>query len=365
MKVAPKKVTVREVAQGYINNDEEGAYGYNRMLNIRPAFQREFVYDSKKRDAVIDTIMKGLPLNVMYWSKNDDGTWEVLDGQQRTISFCEYVNNNYSVKDDKGNPRYFENLSDEMKDKVLDYELLVYETTGSEEDKLRWFETINIAGEKLTNQELRNAVYTGPWLTSAKEYFSKTGCPAYNVAGDYLNGIAIRQDYLETAIKWVHDGKVEEYMAEHQHDSNANHLWLNFKKIIDWVEATFPVYRREMKGIDWSKLYNAHKDEKLDSDELESRIKELIEDEDVQSVRGIYTYVLNGDERQLKLRGYSNRDKRRKYEEQEGICPHCKKEFKFREMEGDHIVPWSKGGHTTYDNLQMLCMKCNRTKSDK
>ena len=218
MKIELKEITIREVSKEYFNDNEEGVVGFNGKLNIRPKYQREFVYKDKQRDAVIETVIKNFPLNVMYWVKNEDDTYEVLDGQQRTISICEYVTSSFSL-----NSMYFHNLTNVEKEQILDYKLMVYFCEGNDKEKLDWFKTINIAGEKLTNQELRNAIYTGTWLTEAKKYFSKTGCAAYNIGNDYMNGSAIRQDYLETAISWLSNDNIEQYMAEnHTSQMQAN-----------------------------------------------------------------------------------------------------------------------------------------------
>ena len=195
MKIELHEITIRDITEGYVDNQENGVVGYNGILNIRPKYQREFVYTEDKRNAVIDTINKGFPLNVMYWVKNDDGTFEVLDGQQRTLSFCQYVNNDFSL-----NNKAFHNLTKTEQDRILDYKCMIYFCEGTDLEKLEWFKIINIAGEKLTDQELRNAVYTGTWLTSAKLKFSKTGCAAYNLGKDYVAGNTIRQEYLETVI---------------------------------------------------------------------------------------------------------------------------------------------------------------------
>jgi hypothetical protein len=251
MKIELKEISIREVSNGYVNNDEEGVFGYGEKLNIRPKYQREFVYKDKQRDDVIETVKKGFPLNVMYWVKETDDTYGLMDGQQRTVSICEYVDGKFSL-----NAKYFHNLTDTEKNQILDYKLMIYFCEGNDQEKLDWFKTINIAGEKLTDQELRNAIYTGPWLIDAKRHFSKTGCPAYDIANRYLNGSAIRQEYLETAIDWLNKGEIEQYMAENQHKPNANKLWLYFKKVIDWTNTIFPVYRREMKGLPFGMLYN-------------------------------------------------------------------------------------------------------------
>ncbi|MFA5210980.1 MAG: DUF262 domain-containing protein [Patescibacteria group bacterium] len=358
MKIQLKQIKIKDVVNGYVNNDEEGVVGYGGKLNIRPKYQREFVYKDDKRNAVLDTINKGFPLNVMYWVKNEDGTFEVLDGQQRTISFCEYIAGKFSL-----NNLYFHNLTDTDQKQILDYELMIYFCEGNDKEKLDWFKIINIAGEKLTDQELRNAIYTGPWLTDAKRYFSKTGCAAYGLASDYLTGSAIRQEYLETIINWISNGKIEKYMGTHQHEPNANELWLYFQSVINWMKAVFPEYRKEMKGIDWGFLYNEFKNGKFDSKKLEKEIVKLLQDEDVTKKSGVYSYVLTGDEKYLNIRAFTPNQKREAYEKQKGICKKCKEHFEIDEMEADHIKPWSKGGKTISENCQMLCKECNRRKS--
>ena len=357
MKIELNKMTIREIADNYVDNDEEGVIGYNGKLNIRPKYQREFVYDEKKRNAVIDTIMKGFPLNVMYWVKNDDGTFEILDGQQRTISFCQYVAGDFSV-----NNRTFHNLTVTEQQQILDYQCMIYFCEGNDKEKLDWFKIINIAGEKLTDQELRNAVYTGTWLTSAKSIFSKTQCAAYNLSNKYVTGSPIRQELLQTAISWKNKGNIEEYMSIHQHDPNANELWTYFQNVINWVMLTFPKYRKEMKGIDWGKLYDIYGSNLYDTNDLEKRIADLMMDDDVTNKKGVYEFVLSGEERCLNIRAFTESQKRRIYEYQKGICNMCHRHFEYEQMQGDHIIPWSKGGKTVDDNLQMLCEDCNRKK---
>jgi hypothetical protein len=360
MKIELKEITVRELTDGYKNNDEEGVVGYGGKLDIRPPYQREFIYKDKQRDAVIDTITKGFPLNVMYWAVREDGNFEVIDGQQRTISICQYVSGEFSFKG-----RYFHNLQKDEQEQILDYKLMVYLCSGTDSEKLKWFQTINIAGEKLTEQELRNAVYAGSWVSDAKRYFSKNGCPAYQKGKDYMNGSPIRQDYLETVIDWISKGNIENYMATHQHDPNANEIWLYFQSVINWVKVTFPNYRKEMKGVEWGVLYNEFKDAKLDHEKLETEIAKLMEDEDVTNKKGIYTYVLTREEKYLNIRSFTEKQKREAYERQKGICPVCKKKFNIDEMEADHITPWHLGGKTIAENCQMLCREDNRRKSGK
>ena len=360
MKIELRDITVRELTNGYVDNDESGVVGYGGKLDIRPPYQREFIYKDKQRDAVIDTVTKDFPLNTMYWSVRDDGDFEIIDGQQRTVSICQYVEGDFSF-----DGRYFHNLQQDEKDQILNYKLMVYFCTGAESERLEWFKIINIAGEKLTDQELRNAVYSGSWVTHAKRHFSKNGCPAYGLGGDYLTGSAIRQDYLETTIRWISEGDIEGHMATHQHKPNANSLWLYFQSVIAWVQTTFPQYRKEMKGVDWGHLYNSFKEQEFDPIELEAEISRLMEDEDVTKKKGIYSYVLDGKEKHLNIRVFSKNQKREAHEKQKGICPVCSKHFEIDEMEGDHIKPWHKGGKTDAKNCQMLCKEDNRTKSGK
>ena len=270
MDIKLNEITVAQLFDGFIDSAEEGVRAFGGKLDIRPPYQREFIYKDKQRNAVIDTVRKDFPRNVMYWAVREDGNYEVIDGQQRTLSICQYVNGDFSI-----DGMYFSNLQDDQRKQILDYVCMIYFCSGTDSEKLDWFRTINIAGEEHTDQELRNAVYAGPWTADAKRYFSKTGCAAYGLASDYLKGVPIRQDYLETAIDWHAQagglGTIEEYMGQHQHDDNATPLWQYFQRVIAWVKATFPQYRKEMKGVHWGPLYNQFKDKTLDTDKLESR----------------------------------------------------------------------------------------------
>ncbi len=361
MKVELKDITVAELVEGYQDDREGGVVGYGGKLDIRPPFQREFVYKDKQRDAVIDTITKGFPLNVMYWAVRDDGTFEIIDGQQRTISIAQYVAGDFSFEN-----LYFHNLPEDRRRRILDYELMVYVCSGADSEKLKWFQIVNIAGEKLTDQELRNAVYAGSWVSDAKRYFSRRGCSADGIGSDYLKGSSIRQDYLETAIRWISNNEIEEYMGKRQHDSSAVCLWSYFRAVIDWVEATFTEKRKQMQGVDWGSLYNAHKDKKLDPDAIETETAELVLDDDVGNKSGIYPYILTREEKHLNIRAFSKAMKQKVYEKQSRQCAKCHKECDdISEMEADHITPWVEGGRTDEGNCQMLCKECNRRKSDR
>ena len=358
MDIELKKISVRELTKGYEDNNENGIVGFDGKLDIRPPYQREFVYDEKERNAVLNTLQKDFPLNVMYWAVREDGGFEVIDGQQRTISICQYVLGDYSI-----DGIYFHSLPKDKSEQILNYTLMVYFCSGEDSEKLDWFETINIAGKVLTKQELRNAVFSGSWVSDAKRYFSKNSRP--KIGDEYLSGSANRQEYLETAIDWISEGDIKKYMSKNQHEPNATELWLYFQSVINWVKANFTNYRKEMKGIKWGVLYNEFKDKKFDATKLEKEISTLMEDTDVGNKKGIYTYVLTGKEKHLNIRAFDDKQKRESYERQKGICVVCKEHFEINEMEADHITPWHEGGKTTAENCQMLCREDNRRKSGK
>jgi len=371
MNIELKEITVRELAEGYEDNAEGGVVAFGGKLDVRPPYQREFIYKDKQRDAVINTVTKGFPLNVMYWAVRADGGFEVIDGQQRTISICQYVTGVFSYQN-----LYIHNLPDDVREKILGYKLMIYQCTGKDSERLDWFRTINIAGEKLTEQELRNAVYAGSWVSDAKRYFSKTGCAAYQIGQDYLDGSPIRQDYLETVIDWISEATgnsdiIEKYMGKHQDYKDAKNLWEYYQAVIDWVGATFNTKRsRIMRGVPWGVLYNEFKDKTFDTKKIEAETVKLIDDDEVTNQKGIYRYILTRDEKYLSLRTFSAKDKQKAYEKQKGVCPECKKEKKnkhweLEEMEADHITPWSKNGKTILENCQMLCKDHNRRKSGK
>ena len=358
MKIELLDLTVQELVKDYEDDGDGGVTGYGGKLDIRPPFQREFFYKDKERNAVIDSILKGFPLNVMYWADREDGTFEIIDGQQRTISIAQYVDGDFSIEG-----KYFHNLPSDKANLILNYKLMVYVCSGTDSEKLEWFKTINIAGQELTNQELRNAVYAGTWLSDAKRYFSRSGCAAYKIGNAYVKGKVNRQEYLETAIKWVSRDSIEDYMGKHQHDENALPLWEYFQSVINWIESTFTTTRPAMKGVDWGSLYKDFGNADLDADEIEQETVRLILDDDVQRKAGIYPYILTREEKHLNIRAFSASMKQKVYEKQSGICVKCDDQFTIKEMEADHITPWAEDGKTSEDNCQMLCKKCNREKS--
>lgn len=373
MKIEPKQIKVKDIFEGYSDNGDNGVFAYGGKLAIRPPYQREFVYDNAQAEAVIQTVLKGFPLNVMYWVKVGENSFEVLDGQQRTLSVMQYLKHQFSVVLD-GQKYYWDALPNDKYNAIVNYEFMIYICEGEESEKLEWFKVVNIAGEKLTDQELRNSVYTGPWLSDAKKHFSKRNCAAKFLSDRYITGDPNRQELLEKALKGICDyqeiNDVTEYMALHKSDTDADELWQYFQDVIHWIEKIFPKYYSDMKGLDWCHLYNKYHSRTYNSSVMGAEVKRLHEDEDVQKTKGIYEFLLCRDidpfaGRLLNLRSFDRRDKMAAYSKQDGICPICKNHFTFEEMEGDHIRPWSKGGHTTPENCQMLCKDCNAKKTDK
>lgn len=375
MTIKQIEVTVGEITKGYINNAEEGVRGYGGRLDIRPAYQREFIYNENEQKAVITTVLQGYPLNVMYWVKRSEDAecpYEVMDGQQRTLSLCEYVAGKFSY-----DFKNFFNQPADIQRRILDYRLTVYVCEGEPSEKLAWFKTINIAGKALNEQEINNAIYAGPFVSDAKRHFSKNSCGAYRLGKDLVNGSPIRQDFLKKALEWMaahesrsgHPMTAVGYMASHQHDPNANNLWTYFQNVLNWALTNFNLkrFRKIMKGLDWAMLYDNYHQQTLDTAAMEKRIAELMADTDyeIQRPAGIIPYVLTGDEHYLDLRAFPDKIKQAVWEAQHHVCPLCHKEFDYEMMEGDHIIPWRKGGRTVKENCQMLCMECNRRKGGK
>ena len=388
-------LTIRQLVEGYKDSGDNGVVALGGKLNVRPPFQREFVYSPKDRDMVMKSVYDNLPLNVMYWARNPDGTYEIIDGQQRTISICQFITND----DGYGNPiainfdgrrtQTFATLSEDKQKEILDkYKLQVYVCDGTEDEKLEWFHTINIAGKVMEEQELLNADYTGLWLTSAKAFFSKKD---NNQALNYRyydnnqrhslialnNEAANRQALLHLVLGWIIDTnpelypEIKNYMSIHRQDENADELINYYKSVIDWVHDVFgETYYDEMRGLPWGLIYNKYHNGKYNTEEMQKKVADLMADEEVQGKKGIFEYVFDGDKKHLNLRQFDNNVKRTVYAKQGGICPYCanteneNKVWAIDEMEGDHIVPWSKGGKTVPENCQMLCRHHNRVKSD-
>lgn len=385
MKIDHRPVTVGELTDGYDDRGDAGVVAYGQKLDVRPPYQRELVYNTEQQRAVIASVLAGLPLNVLYWARRDDpapgeAEYEVLDGQQRTLSLCRFVAGDFSIPYGNVEAIYFSGLPADVQDQILNYQLLVYVCQGTASQKLEWFHTINIAGEKLTDQELRNAAYAGPWLSAAKKQFSRTGGAAAGVCAGFVKGTAIRQELLETALNWVseRDGLSgpDAYMAAHQHDGNATDLWNHWRAVLDWARATFPKERSQRVRTDWHKLYAAQGSRTdLDPVELEDKITTLLADDDVTNKRGVYPYVLDGSVKHLNIRAFTPAQKAQVYQTQGGLCARgnlCQTPgnsdgshvFELSEMEADHITPWSQGGATQIANCQLLCKLDNRSKGN-
>ena len=373
MTIEETKIKVRDIVRGYVNNDEQGVRGYDGKLDIRPPYQREFIYNEREQQAVITTVLNGYPLNTMYWVRRSDDAecpYEVMDGQQRTLSICEYVDGKFAY-----DFKNFFNQPEDIQQRILDYPLTVYICEGTASEKLEWFKTINIAGKPLNEQEINNAVYAGPFVSDAKRHFSKSNCGAWRLGKDLVNGTPIRQDFLKKALEWMaehetrggHAQSAVGYMAQHQHDPNANNLWSYFQNVLNWAITNFDMrrFQKIMKGLDWAMLYDKYGAETLDTAALGQQISTLMRDSEIQRPLGIIPYVLTGDEHYLDLRAFPDDIKLAVWERQHHICPLCGREFDFEFMEGDHITPWRDGGRTVIENCQMLCRECNRRKGSK
>ena len=373
MKIDKQEITVGKIVEGYVNNDEQGVRGFGGLLDIRPPYQREFIYNDKEQKAVINTVLHGYPLNVMYWVKRSEDAecpYEIMDGQQRTLSLCEYVAGKFSF-----DFKFFANQPKDVQQKILDYKLDIYVCEGTPSEKLDWFQTINLAGKPLNDQEINNAIYAGPFVSDAKKHFSKTNSGGARMGKDLVNGTPIRQDFLKVALGWMaehetrggHRQTLLGYMGDHQHDPNANNLWTYFQNVLNWAITNFDMkkFKKIMKGLDWAMLYDTYGSETLDTAELAKRISALMRDSEIQKQSGIIPFVLTGDERYLDLRAFPEDIKLAAWERQNHICPLCGREFDYEFMEGDHITPWREGGRTVIENCQMLCRECNRRKGAK
>ena len=371
MDITPLPMTISQLVDKFADSGEGGVVAYGGKLDVRPPYQREFVYNDKQQQAVINSVLHGYPIGAIYLV-DADGTgehYEMLDGQQRTLSICRFVaQNGYSVTLDNGNRAFFANLRN-LQQAILDYQLLVFVCTGDETERLEWFGVLNTAGERLNEQEIRNANYNGPWVSDARRLFSKTNCPASRNGYDkFMAGRPLRQDYLETVLLWLamkDNCDIPTYMAKHQHDEDAHEMWEYYEKVMRWVQSVFTTYRKEMKGQPWGILYDEYHERYYDAAQMEACVADLMANDEVTNKRGIYQYVFDGDESHLNVRQFSAAQKRTLFERCHGKCVKCGKTFKLEEMEADHITPWSLGGVTELSNGQMLCVKCNRTKSNK
>jgi hypothetical protein len=378
--------TVRDVIEGFEYNELEGKglFGLDGKLTIQPEFQRNYIYaEEGKEAAVIDSLLREYPLGLLYFNKSGDDQYEVLDGQQRITSIGRFVYGKFAVSDSNGMQQYFSGLAQTLQERILKAPLLVYVCEGEEPEIKDWFRTINIAGVQLKPQEILNAVYSGPFVTMAKAEFSNSQNSNTNKWAAYISGNVKRQDYLETALKWVSDNHIDEYMSQHRFDDNIAELKNYFNSVIDWVSNTFTMVEKEMQGLDWGKLYVSYHEQTYSSEEISLQIKKLYGDEFVKNRKGIFEYVLGGGEKKnlLDIRFFEDSVNRVAYERQtaaakeNGVsnCSYCAmgheanktKIWLLSEMDADHVSAWSKGGATAAENCEMLCKPHNRAKGNR
>ena len=380
--------TIKDICKGFAfdKNEGKGLFGLSGKLTIQPEYQRNYIYDKDGKDvAVVDSILKGYPLGLIYFVKTKEETYEVLDGQQRITSFARFVNNTYpfAVNDKNGNPRYFNSLSPEEQQLILNTPLTIYVCEGTSQEIQEWFEKINIVGVPLTRQELLNATYHGKFVNLARAVFSNSGNSNMNKWLTYIKGDPKRQEVLAVALDWVSNGKIDEYMAKHRDDNNIDELKNHFDSVMDWISSVFEYTDKEVRGLPWGKYYAEYHSNSYDKDAVTERVNSLMSDPSVHNRKGIFEYILSGETmpQLLDIRVFDDSTKRAVYERQtkdardKGIsnCPLCAigtgknatKIYTIKEMDADHVDAWSKGGATDISNCQMLCTSHNRAKGNR
>ncbi len=379
--------TVGDVCKGFIydKNENKGLFGLDGQLIIQPEYQRNYIYgDGKKDVAVVESLLRGYPIGLIYFVKNTDGKYEVLDGQQRITSFARFVNKSWPFAVNwNGKPRYIDSLDPDERKRIVEAPLTIYVCEGEPSEIQEWFETINIAGVPLTKQELRNASYHGPFVTKARAEFSNTGNANMNRWKTYIKGDPKRQAVLETALDWVSDGAIDDYMAQHRYDTNINELKKNFETVIDWIDSVFDYTENEVCGLEWGRLYRQYHTKSYSKTKVSERVNELIDDPQVSDRRGIFEFILGGEQDYslLNIRVFDEKTKRTVYQKQTNEanekdisnCPLCAighdsnkaRIYKLSEMDADHVAAWSKGGATDISNCQMLCKTHNRAKGNR
>lgn len=379
-------ITVKDVCEGFIYNELEGKglFGLSGKLTIQPEYQRNYIYaDGKKDVAVIESILKGYPLGLIYFVKVAEDKFEVLDGQQRITSIGRFVNDKFAVKDENNLQQNFSGIAKDKQKKILEKKLTIYECIGEESEIKEWFKTINIVGVPLNNQELLNAIYSGPFVTLAKEEFSNSQNANIQKWSAYVKGSANRQEFLEQALDWVSKGNIDDYMNSHRYDENIGELKTYFNSVIDWVSSVFVDVENEMRGLEWGRLYEQYHKQAYDSAKISSAVQKLYADPYVKNRKGIFEYVLGGfeDSKLLNVRIFDEATKKSVYAMQtseakskgKSNCPLCavghdanrEKIWNFSEMDADHVAAWSKGGETSAKNCQMLCKTHNRAKGNR
>ena len=379
------EITIQALCDGFVYNELEGKglFGLSGKLTIQPEYQRNYIYADGKRDvAVIESLLKGYPLGLIYFNQTAEDRFEVLDGQQRITSIGRFLTKKFAIMEE-GKPLYIDSLPKEQQDKIRNTKMLIYICNGTEKEIKEWFKTINIAGIPLNEQELLNAVYSGEFVTLAKAEFSNSQNVHVQKWSAYINGVANRQDFLAKALEWVSKGNVSDYMSQHRNDDNINELKTYFNTVIDWVSTVFTDVEKEMRGLEWGRLYETYKDTAYNPQEIATKVKELYLDPYVKNRKGIFEFVLSGlvDTKLLDIRVFDEATKRAIYKQQTdkaekqnvSNCPLCaisdnankSKIWAFKEMEADHVAAWSKGGATAIENCEMLCTTHNRAKGNK
>lgn len=379
-------LTVKDVCEGFVYNELEGKglFGLSGKLTIQPEYQRNYIYaDGKKDVAVIESLLKGYPLGLIYFNKVGKDKFEVLDGQQRITSFGRYVTGKFAIKDENGMEQYFSGLAKDKQSKIIETKLLIYECEGTETEIKEWFKTINIAGVPLNNQELLNAVYSGPFVTLGKEEFSNSQNAHIQKWSAYISGSANRQEFLECALDWVSKGKIGDYMSRHRYDKDITELKKYFDSVIDWVSSVFIDVESEMRGLEWGRLYEEYHKNPYNHKKISTEVKKLYSDPYIKNRKGIFEFILGGsvDTKLLEVRVFDEATKKTVYtaqteeaeKKEKSNCPLCAighdsnkgKIWKLAEMDADHVTAWSKGGATSMKNCQMLCKSHNRAKGNR
>ena len=379
-------ITVKDICEGFVYNELEGKglFGLSGKLTIQPEYQRNYIYADGKRDvAVIESILKGYPLGLIYFNKVSDNKLEVLDGQQRITSFGRYVTNKFAVKDENGMEQYFSGIAADKQARIWETKLTIYECEGTETEIKQWFRTINIAGIPLNYQELFNAVYSGPFVTLGKEEFSNSQNANIQKWSAYVSGSANRQEFLERALDWVSKGNIGDYMSRHRFDTNITELKIYFNSVIEWVSSVFKDVESEMKGLEWGRLYEEFHKKAYHPNQVSVEVQKLYGDPYIKNRKGIFEYILGGsvDTKLLDVRVFDEATKKSVYAAQtakaetkgESNCPLCtighdankSKIWKLADMDADHVSAWSKGGATESKNCQMLCKTHNRAKGNR
>ena len=379
-------LTIKDINEGFIYNEYEGKglFGWGGKLTIQPEYQRNYIYADGKRDvAVIDSLLKGYPLGLIYFVKVSDDKYEILDGQQRITSFGRFITNKFPIKDSNGMEQYFDGLAENLQNKIYNSPLTIYICEGEESEIKEWFKTINIVGVPLNDQELLNAIYSGPFVTLAREEFSNSQNANVQKWSAYIKGDINRQEYLETALNWVSKGHIDSYMSQHRYDTNINELKSYFNSVITWTSTVFKDVKSDMKGLDWGRLYETYHNNSYNPNKVSEILCKLYSDSQVQDTKGICEYILGGckDTKLLNIRVFDDNTKRVVYEKQtidaknKGIsnCPLCAigndnnkdRIWDLKEMDADHVTAWSKGGSTDIRNCKMLCTTHNRAKGNR